>query len=235
VNHVFSQIHVRVAYLFLVLTALPRIREHIKDVLGIREHIRDFSPQNTPQRQLKLLLYTLYSLDRSCLGKNMQSGVCLSVEVENVNLIMFWLPHLLRVILRVENSTCINHRFDYNSEGVAYLVTYKACEMQYVGCTITSFRLRFNNHKSSLNRYGQGIRNISGQHLYKHFFREERRRGLSDFWIQIIDIVLMLSTLRERESYWIEKINCYYPLGLNMREESNYHSLIYVNFEYKGL
>jgi hypothetical protein len=37
----------------------------------------------------------------------------------------------------------INHRFDCNSEGLVYL----ACKMQYVGCTITSFRLRFINHK----------------------------------------------------------------------------------------
>jgi hypothetical protein len=38
----------------------------------------------------------------------MQSGVCLSVEVKNVKfVIMFWLAHLLRVMLRVENSTLI--------------------------------------------------------------------------------------------------------------------------------
>jgi hypothetical protein len=59
--------------------------------------------------------------------------------------------------------------------------------MQYVGCTITSFRLSFNNHKSSLNRYGQGIRNINGQHLYEHFFGEGHW-DLSAFRVQIIDI-----------------------------------------------
>jgi hypothetical protein len=42
----------------------------------------------------------------------------------------------------------INHHFDCNSEGVVYLVTCKACKIQYVGCTLTLFRLRFNNHKS---------------------------------------------------------------------------------------
>ena len=114
----------------------------------------------------------------------------------------------------------ISHHFDCNSEGVVYLVTCKACKMQYVGCTITSFRLRFNNHKSSLNRYGQGIRNINGQHLYEHFFGEGHS-GLSDFRVQIIDSTDVINPT-ERESYWIEKINCYCPLGLNMREESNY-------------
>ena len=92
--------------------------------------------------------------------------------------------------------------------------------MQYVGCTITSFRLRFNNHKSSLNRYGHGIRNINDWHLYEHFFGEGHS-GLSDFRVQIIDSTDVINPT-ERESYWIEKINCYCPLGLNMREESNY-------------
>ena len=54
-----------------------------------------------------------------------------------------------------------NHRFDCNSEGVIHLVTCKTCKMQYVDCTITAFGLRFNNHKSSLNRYGQGKRNVN--------------------------------------------------------------------------
>jgi hypothetical protein len=107
-----------------------------------------------------------------------------------------------------------------NSEGVVYLVTCKACKMQCVGCTITSFRLRFNNHKSSVNRYRQGIRNINGRHLYEDFFREGHS-GLSDFRVQIIDSTDVINPT-ERKSYWIEKINCYCPLGLNMREESNY-------------
>jgi hypothetical protein len=45
--------------------------------------------------------------------------------------------------------------------------------------------------------------------------------GLSDFRVQIIDSTDVINPT-EREIYWIEKINCYCPLGLNMREESNY-------------
>ena len=70
---------------------------------------------------------------------------------------------------------------------ISSLVTCNACKMQYVGFTITSFRLRFNNHKSSLNRYGQGIRNFSGQHLYEHFY--EGHSDLSDFRVQILDSI----------------------------------------------
>ena len=63
-------------------------------------------------------------------------------------------------------SFCINHRFDCDSEGIVYLISCKFCGLQYVGNTITPFRLRFNNHKSALNRYGRGQRNICGQQLY---------------------------------------------------------------------
>ena len=58
--------------------------------------------------------------------------------------------------------------------------------LQYVGNTITAFRLRFNKHKSSLNRYGRGQRNIAGHHLYAHFFGEGHL-GLIGFMVQVID------------------------------------------------
>ena len=69
-------------------------------------------------------------------------------------------------------SFCTNHRFDCDSEGVIYFISCNSCGLQYVGSTITSFRLRFNNHKSSLNRYGRGQTNVAGQHLYARFFGE---------------------------------------------------------------
>ena len=54
----------------------------------------------------------------------------------------------------------IDHSFDCNSIGVVYLITCKKCLKQYVGCTITSFRVRFNNYKSSLRKFGNGNRGI---------------------------------------------------------------------------
>jgi hypothetical protein len=50
-------------------------------------------------------------------------------------------------------SFCINHRFDCDSEGIVYLISCKFCVLQYVGNTITPFRLGFNNHKSALIKY----------------------------------------------------------------------------------
>ena len=111
----------------------------------------------------------------------------------------------------------INHLFDCNSKGVIYLVTCKKCSKQYVGNTVTSFRLRFNNHKSSINRFAKGQRGICGQHLYEHFF-EAGHSGFNDFLVQVIDVT-DVNKPTERESFWIEKLNTYVPLGLNLREE----------------
>ena len=102
---------------------------------------------------------------------------------------------------------CINHHFDCNSQGVIYLITCGKCSKQYVRSTITTFRLRFNNHKSSINRFSKGQRGLSGQHLYEHFF-EEGHSGLNDFRAQIIDVT-DVNKPTERESFWIEKLNTY--------------------------
>ena len=53
-----------------------------------------------------------------------------------------------------KKSFHINHSFNCDSSGVIYLITCKRFGRQYVGSTIAEFRKRFNNHKSSINRYG---------------------------------------------------------------------------------
>ena len=68
-----------------------------------------------------------------------------------------------------------------------YLVTCKKCGWQYVGNTVTSFRLRFNNHKSSMMRYCKEKRGMGGQKLYAHFYTEGHE-GLMDLEIQVIDV-----------------------------------------------
>ena len=116
----------------------------------------------------------------------------------------------LRVTLRV--GPTITTFFYCDSDGVVYLITCKKCGLQYVGNTVTSFRLRFNNHKSSMMRYGKGQRGMGGQRLYAHFYTE----GLMDLEIQV---EIHVSRPNERESFWIEKLNTYCPRGLNIREE----------------
>ena len=51
-----------------------------------------------------------------------------------------------------KRSFYINHSFDCDSQGMVYLMTCERCGKKYVESTTTPFRLRFNNHKSSLRR-----------------------------------------------------------------------------------
>ena len=67
---------------------------------------------------------------------------------------------------------------------------------------VTSFRLRFNNHKSSMMRYGKGQRGMGRQKLHTHFYMEGH-----------------VNRPNERKIFWIEKLNTYCPRGLNLREE----------------
>ena len=112
-------------------------------------------------------------------------------------------------------SSHINHSFECDSSGVAYLITCK-CSKQYIRSTITPYRIRFNNRKSSLNRFGRGQRGICGEHLYPHFYVEDCLR-LQDVIVEIKDITDVRKPT-ERESFWIEKLKCFIPLGLNVKE-----------------
>ena len=88
-----------------------------------------------------------------------------------------------------------------------------------MGSTTTPFTLRSNNHKSSLRRYERRQRGICGKHLYAYFFEDEHI-GLGDVSVKIIDV----TDVRDptvREGFWIEKLKCYAPLGLNVMEVSN--------------
>lgn len=110
----------------------------------------------------------------------------------------------------------INFVFDCDSAGVIYLITCETCRKIYVGSTITPFRKRFNNHKSSLNRYGKGQRGIAGEHLYAHFF-EVGHRGLEDVRVKVIDKT-DLNEPTNREGFWAYKLNSFMPQGLNLRD-----------------
>ena len=91
---------------------------------------------------------------------------------------------LRRVALRCVALRCVALRcvalrcndFDCDSKGVVYLLKCQGCFKQYIGSTITVFRMQVNNHKSSL----------TGEHLYSHFF-EAGHEGLSDIAVKIID------------------------------------------------
>ena len=104
----------------------------------------------------------------------------------------------------------INYSFDCDSIGVIYLLKCARCFKVYVGSTITTFRKRFNNHKSSLRKYGQGIRHMAGEHLYAHYFGEEHE-GLADLRVIIIDKTNM-NDPTQREAFWAYNLDTFAPI-----------------------
>ena len=55
----------------------------------------------------------------------------------------------------------INFKLDCNSINVIYLLTCKRCRKQYVGSTVTKFRLRFNQYKSNIKLYGEESKDLN--------------------------------------------------------------------------
>ena len=110
----------------------------------------------------------------------------------------------------------INYNFNCNSSNVVYLITCKKCSLQYVGSTVTKFRLRFNNHKSRIRRHERlgPAEKEKDDLLYRHFW-SEGPNGLSDMSIQLIDRVNGEEQLREKEGQWAYRLNTLDPHGLN--------------------
>ena len=72
----------------------------------------------------------------------------------------------------VKYTYCINYKFDCDSTEVIYLLSCKKCKKFYIGSTTDSFRRRFKNHKSCLNRYGRGQREMPVEHSYVYFLSD---------------------------------------------------------------
>ena len=87
-----------------------------------------------------------------------------------------------------------------NSRNVAYLINCKLCGFQYVGSTITKFRLRFNNHKSRIRAHCRmsAVDKESDDLVYMHFY-SHGHHGLSDVSIQLIGKVTDKDDLLAKE------------------------------------
>ena len=87
--------------------------------------------------------------------------------------------------------------------------------MQYVGSTMTRFRLRFNNHKSRLKAHSKlsGNDKKKDDLVYRHFYTQGHN-GLKDLEIKLIDRVSNDSDLIDKEGQWAYKLRCFRPHGL---------------------
>ena len=106
-------------------------------------------------------------------------------------------------------------KLNCNSSNVVYLLSCKACGIQYVGSCTTKFRLRFNNYKSCNRKHFD--QTVPQQNLHNHFDKPGHN-GIADFTFTLIDQAENEKCLRKREKFWQYKLNTFVPRGLNDHE-----------------
>ena len=110
----------------------------------------------------------------------------------------------------------INFPFDCNSCCVVYLLTCKVCLKQYVGSTVTRFRVTFNQYKSNLKLYGEGRRGFKQKKLIELFFLCGHNETHEDIKVQII-YHCDPNDQEARKDFWIFHLDTLHPKGLNQK------------------
>ena len=113
----------------------------------------------------------------------------------------------------------INFNLNCNSSFAVYLISCSRCGVQYVGSTITKFRMRFNNHKSRINKHASlsMASRAKDDKIYQHF-HSENHCGLEDVSVMLIDKCNTEHSLRGNEAQWAYRLNTISPKGLNVEE-----------------
>ena len=96
----------------------------------------------------------------------------------------------------------INFSFNCNSGNVVYLLRYKTCENKYVHSTVSKFRSRFNQYKSSINLYGKGERGFIQEPVIEHFFSNKDNGSHQDLTVKTINYCDPNNS-ESREDFWI--------------------------------
>ena len=108
----------------------------------------------------------------------------------------------------------INHKFDYNSKCLIYLLTCKQGSKQYVGQTIDDFRFRWNNYEYNNRKY-QPSEMCMQEHLFRHSSSSGHNGILNDASITFIDKTDPSDPLK-REDYWRRTPKTMAPFGFNI-------------------
>ena len=118
----------------------------------------------------------------------------------------------------------IKKNFNCNSNMVVYLIECRICGKQYNGSTLTKFRDRANNYKSTHRNFRkeQILSNQARNQkcFHKHYLQNEHNE-ICDWEITIIDHVETVKSLRQKDLYWYHKLKTFLtkaPFGLNERD-----------------
>ena len=107
----------------------------------------------------------------------------------------------------------INHHLNCNDKCLIYLLSCKACGLQYVGSTTDKFRLRWNNYKENDRKALRGEEHMQPE-LFEHFAADNHNCFLTDCSITLIGKTDGSDPTR-REEYWRKLLKTLAPYGLN--------------------
>ena len=101
-----------------------------------------------------------------------------------------------------------------------YLIECEICGEQYTGSTKTKFRSRANNYKSTqrkfVNKEAVPKQALKQKRFHEHYC-SDRHNGIQDWVITLIDSADTLKELRNKELYWMYKLNSNAPYDLKER------------------
>lgn len=107
-----------------------------------------------------------------------------------------------------------------SSQYIVYLLTCP-CHKQYVGRTVRTFTIRFNEHIA-------GIKGGKDKHTVPRHYLQYHNKNPSGTLFQVIDRFVLhwrgesrLRGVSRLEKYWIHKLGSYSPYGLNVEWDLN--------------
>ena len=108
-----------------------------------------------------------------------------------------------------------------NCQKVVYLLKCRICdESPYVGKAKTKFRARFNNYKSAHRSYRKK-RKVLQQRFHEHY-GQHSHNGIDDWQFALIELCETQEQLKERETFWQQRLKTFYHHGLNEKKEYLY-------------
>ena len=87
----------------------------------------------------------------------------------------------------------------------------------------TKFRYRFNNYKSKHRAFRKGNLKIRQKHFHNHYCLDGYL-GIDDWHFTLFEQCETYKQLKETETFWQQRLETFYPLGLNQKEEYLYLS-----------
>ena len=109
-----------------------------------------------------------------------------------------------------------------DSEKVLLLLKWKVCgEVPQVGIRKIKFHYRFNSYKSKHRAFRKGKQKVPQKRFHAHY-SFDGHSGIDDCNFVFFEQCETYEQLKERETFWQNRLKTFYSIGLNEKEEYLY-------------